>query len=95
MIWQDSDKSKQDVLCQIALGEEVTSQHRYLIRELQRSGYLTENPPEPFSQTFAEFLVAKRPGAMPRKPANQRAKQSTDRSSLSDRIKGFFRRNGS
>ena len=63
-IWGDADKGEQEVLSQIALGGEITSQQRYLIRELQRKGYLTDDtPPAIFSQAFAEFIVAKHPDA--------------------------------
>ena len=93
-IWGDTDSGKQEVLCQIALGADVVNKQRYLLRELQRSGYLTEDPPAPFSQTFAEFLIAKRPDAVARKPVRRRSQQPAKRASLSDRIRGFFRRNG-
>jgi len=63
-IWQAADESEQQVLSQIALGENLTNQQRYLVRELQRKGYLTDDtPPLPFSQAFAEFLLAKNPDA--------------------------------
>ncbi|MFQ5798809.1 MAG: hypothetical protein ACE5H0_08965 [Bacteroidota bacterium] len=91
-IWQDADEGKREVLCQVAVGGDITSQQRYLIRELQRSGYLTDAPPAPFSQAFAEFLVAKHPDADVGKAASQIPKQPVKRSSFSSRIKSFFKR---
>jgi serine/threonine-protein kinase len=91
-IWQDVGKGKQEILCQMALGEDVSSQNSYLVRELQRSGYLTEDPPLPFSQAFAEFLVGKRPGAASRKASSQKPDPPAKRPSLSGRIMGSFRR---
>ncbi len=90
-IWQDADESKQEVLCQIALGENVASQQRYLIRELQRSGYLMDDPPMPFSQAFAEFLVSKRPDAVQKTPS-QMLRQPVERDSLSSRVRRLFKR---
>ena len=63
-IWQDADESEQQVLSQIALRENLTNQQRYLVRELQRKGYLTDDTtPLPFSQAFTEFLLSKHPDA--------------------------------
>ena len=93
-IWQDVGKGKQEVLCQMALGGGVTSQERYLVRELQRSGYLTEDPPVPFSQAFAGFLIAKRPNMTAQKAAGQEAEQPLQRNSFSDRVMGLFKRGG-
>jgi hypothetical protein len=91
-IWQDADESKRQVLCQAAIGANITSQQRYLIRELQREGYLTDAPPVPFSQAFAEFLVAKHPDAPAANVAVQTPRQPVRRSSFSSRVKSFFRR---
>jgi len=93
-IWQDADESKRQVLCQVAIGGDITSQQRYLIRELQREGYLTDSPPAPFSQAFAEFLVAKHPGATPEEAASRIPRQSVKRTSFSSRVRRFFKRGG-
>ena len=91
-IWQDAGSGKQEVLCQVALGESVASQERYLVRELQRSGYLTEDPPAPFSRTFADFLVAKRPHAVPGKSASRGHGGPVRQTTFSGWIRGLFRR---
>ncbi len=87
-IWQETEKTKQDVLCDVALGEDITSQQRYLVRELQRSGYVTEEPLAIFSDAFADFLAGKRPDAV-----RKAVKRQPDESSFSDKIRGLFRRN--
>ena len=87
-IWQETEKSKQDVLCNVALGEDITNQQRYLVRELQRSGYVTEEPLTIFSDAFADFLAGKRPDAI-----RKAVKRQADESSFSDRIRGLFKRN--
>ena len=87
-IWQETEKSKQDVLCNVALGEDITNQQRYLVRELQRSGYVTEEPLTIFSDAFADFLAGKRPDAI-----RKAVKRQPDESSFSDRIRGLFKRN--
>ena len=90
-IWQAADDSEQQVLSQIALRENLTNQQRYLVRELQRKGYLTDdNPPLPFSQAFLEFLLAKNPDAAG-KVMSQISQQSMKGNSFLDRIMGFFK----
>ena len=97
-IWQDADSSEQQVLSQIALGAEITSQQRYLLRELQRKGYLTDdNPPAPFSQAFTEFLLAKHPDAAGQVVNQTRSSPegfgaSTKGTSFLSRLMGFFKR---
>lgn len=66
-IWQETDEIKQDILCRKALGRKITAQEQYLVKELQRSGYLSERDAEPFSQTFRDFLLSKRPDMVPSK----------------------------
>ena len=91
-IWQDADESEQQVLCQIALGAEITSQQRYLVREVQRKGYLTNDTPQAlFSQAFAEFLAAKHPDVVTGKGASQIHRQSTKRTSFLRRVTGLFK----
>jgi len=87
-IWQETEKSKQDVLCNVALGEDITNQQRYLVRELQRSGYVTEEPLAIFSDAFADFLAGKRPDAV-----RKAVKRQPDESSFSDKIRGLLKRN--
>lgn len=89
-IWQETDEIKQDILCRIALGKSITSQEQYLIKELQRSGYLTEENVEPFSQTFRDFLLTKRPDAIQTKMDGN----SDKRKSFSDFIKDILWRKG-
>ncbi len=87
-IWQETDKAKQEILCKITLGESITSQEQYLVKELQRSGYLTEDKAEPFSQTFREFIRTKCPDAIQIKTDDN----STKRKSFSDLIKTILSR---
>jgi len=90
-IWQDTDESKQEVLCQIALGEDVPGRQRYLIRELQRRGYVMDDPLKTFSQAFAEFLISKRPDAV-HKTVDQMPGQPAKQDSFSSRVRKFFKR---
>ncbi|MBM3237176.1 ATP-binding protein [Candidatus Poribacteria bacterium] len=104
-IWQDADESEQQVLSQIARSGNLTGQQRYLVRELQRKGYLTDdNPPVPFSQVFAEFILAKppdadfTPGPPPTYPPatggtkrGEMPGQPTKRTSFLSRIRGLFK----
>ncbi len=91
-IWQDTDESEQQVLCQIAIGANITSQQRYLVRELRRKGHLTDDtPPAPFSQSFAEFLVEKHPDAAVRKVTSQIPQKPVKRTSFLSRVKSIFK----
>jgi len=87
-IWKETNEAKQEILCKAALGEGVTSQEQYLVKELQRSGYLTEDRAKPFSQSFQEFLLSKRPGAAPEKTDDGLGR----RNSFSEFIKDLFSR---
>jgi hypothetical protein len=96
-IWQDADESEQQVLSQIALNGNLTGQQRYLVRELQRKGYLTDdNPPAPFSQAFAEFILSKNPDAdlTPGPSPTRREEtpgQPTKQTSFLNRVMGLFK----
>ena len=92
-IWRDADESEQQVLCQIAIGANITSQQRYLVRELRRKGHLTDDtPPAPFSQSFAEFLVEKHPDAAVENLTRQIPRQSPKETSFLSRVMGVFKR---
>jgi len=98
-IWGNADEGEQEVLSQIALSGEITSQQRYLIRELQRKGYLTDDtPPALFSQAFAEFIVAKHPDADVEVSQTRSSKPQPapeKRASFLSKVVGFFKRGNS
>jgi hypothetical protein len=88
-IWQDQDESRRDVLIQLALGGNVNTQQSYLVRELQKEGYLNEDEtPVPFSRAFTEFLISKSPEGI-RIP---RTIRETEQTSLRSRIIRVFKR---
>jgi serine/threonine-protein kinase len=90
-IWQDAEETEQQVLSHIAVGIDLTSQQRYLVRELQRQGYLTgDNTPAPFSQAFTDFILAKHPDAAGQVANQTRSSRSTKRISFFSRLRGFF-----
>jgi hypothetical protein len=98
-IWRDADESEQQVLSQTAMGEKITNQQLYLVRELQRKGYLTDDdPPVPFSQAFTEFLLRSSPEGFGASDTtvgqviNQIPGQPAKRTSLLSRVAGFLKR---
>jgi hypothetical protein len=88
-IWQDEDDSEKEVLSSIAAGSEINSQQQYLVRELQRKGYLVDVPPALFSQAFLDFVLSKNPGLS---SSAKTEKQVKNRSSFSGLIDRFFKR---
>ena len=91
-IWSDMDEGKREVLSQIALGADITSQQRYIADRLGRSGYLMDDPPAPFSEAFAEFLVSKNPDAAAIMRVAGIRREPVKRNSLASRVKRFFGR---
>jgi serine/threonine-protein kinase len=95
-IWQDADEGERQLLSQIAIGGEISSQQNYLIRDLQRKGYVTDDEPSLlFSQAFAEFVVAKNPAAAKGQvisQISQTASQAAKRTSFLSRVVGILKR---
>jgi serine/threonine-protein kinase len=91
-IWRDLDEEKREVLCQIAVGDSVASQQGYLVRELQRSGYITDDPPLPFSQSFTEFLIGKHPDGHEGRTTGSGSRQPVKQTSFSKRLRNLLKR---
>jgi len=88
-IWHDEDETERQVLSIIATGSEIDSHEQYVVRELQRKGYLTEEQIKLFSEAFLEFVLSKNPE---RNIPKQTGKQERSRSSFRNLIGKFFKR---